>query len=470
MSEALEAARAGLRGEPVWVVGGAVRDRLLHRSIVDLDLAVDGDVRAAARHLALQVGGPSFPVSDAFDTWRVISPDRSWHVDLTKLRGGAIEEDLALRDFTVNAIAEPLAGGPLVDPYDGAADVAARRLRVVSDAALADDPLRVMRLARQAVQLDLRPDARTLDAARRHAPELIGVAGERVFAELRALLATDAAVAGMDLLAEIGAEAVVLPELTALRDVEQSRFHHKDVHGHTLEVLQAAIDLERDPGAVLGEEHGPALGAFLDEPLADEVTRGTALRLGALLHDIAKPVVADRLDDGRITFFDHDRQGAAMSREILTRLRTSERLRAHVAALALHHLRLGFLVHERVDGVLPPRAVYRYLVGCAPVELDVTLLSVADRLATRGENAEASIAKHLDLARQVIGDVLAWRAADAPAPLVRGDALAAALGIAPGPELGPLLAAIAEARYVGDVTTPDEAIALARRLHAGDDA
>lgn len=468
MSDALDAARAALRGEPVWVVGGAVRDRLLRRSIVDVDLAVDGDVRAAARHLALQVGGPAFPVSDAFDTWRVIGPLRAWHIDLTKLRGGTIEADLGLRDFTVNAIAEPLAGGPLVDPFDGAGDVAARRLRIVSDAALADDPLRVMRLARQAVQLGLTPDDPALEAARRHAPGLTGVAGERVFAELRALLATDAAVAGMELLAATGAEAVVLPELTALREVEQNRFHHKDVHGHTLEVLQAAIDLERDPAAVLGDEHAPALRAFLAEPLADELSRGVALRFGALLHDIAKPVTAARTDDGRITFFDHDRQGAAMSREILTRLRTSERLRAHVAALALYHLRLGFLVHERVDGVLPSRAVYRYLTGCAPVELDVTLLSVADRLATRGDNAEPSIAKHVELARQLVGDVLAWRAAGAPEPLVRGDALADALGIAPGPALGPLLAAIAEARFAGEVTTRDEAILLARRLHAGD--
>jgi len=463
MSAALDAAREALRGERAWVVGGAVRDRLLHREILDVDLAVDGDVRAAARHLALQAGGPVFPVSEEFGTWRVMAPDRTWQIDLTALRGTSIGEDLALRDFTVNAIAEPLAGGPLVDPHDGAGDVAARRLRVVGERSFADDPLRVLRLARQAVQLGLEPDERAVALARASAPALAGVAAERVFAELRGILATDRAVAGLELLADLHAEEVVLPELTALRDVEQSRFHHRDVHGHTLEVLQAAIDLERDPATAVGAVHAPAVSAFLAEPLADELTRGQALRLGALLHDIAKPATREERPDGFVTFFHHDREGAALSREILTRLKTSERLRAHVAALARHHLRLGFLVHERP---LDRRTVYRYLTTCEPVELDVTLLSCADRLATRGDNAGPAIAKHLDLAAELTGEALAWRAAGPRTPLVRGDVLADALGIAPGPALGPLLTAIDEARFAGEVATPDEAVALARRLHA----
>jgi poly(A) polymerase len=464
MSAALDAAREALRGERAWVVGGAVRDQLLHRAIVDVDLVVDGDVRGAARHLALQAGGPSFRVSEAFDTWRVMGPERAWQIDLTPLRGGAIEADLRLRDFTVNAIAEPLAGGPLVDPHDGVGDVSARRLRVVSEAALRDDPLRVMRLARLAVQLGLEPDEAALDAARRHAPGLRDVAGERIFAELKQLLAADRAVDGMELLHATGAEAVVLPEFAALRGVEQNRFHSKDVHGHTLEVLQATVDLEADP-SFLGRDVAPAISAFLAEPLADELTRGQALRFGAILHDIAKPVTQGRRDDGHVTFFDHDRQGADMSRAILTRLHASERLRAHVAALALHHLRLGFLVHQRP---LSRRQVYAYLTACAPVEVDVSLLSVADRIATRGDNAGPATVKHLDLASELLGDALAWHAAGPAAPLVRGDELADALGIAPGPALGPLLAAIAEARYAGDVADRAGAIALARTLHDDD--
>jgi poly(A) polymerase len=126
-----------------------------------------------------------------------------------------------------------------------------------------------------------------------------------------------------------------------------------------------------------------------------------------------------------------------------------------------HHLRLGFLVHERP---LSRRALYRYLTTTEPVEVDVTLLSVADRMATRGRKAQESIAKHVDLAREVLPATLAWRAEGRRVPLVRGDALAAALGIGDGPLVGRLLAEIDEARFAGEVATPDEAIALAARL------
>jgi poly(A) polymerase len=247
-----------------------------------------------------------------------------------------------------------------------------------------------------------------------------------------------------------------------MRGVEQTRYHHRDTYGHTLEVLEQAIALERDPAALFGDELGARVAAVLAEPLADELTRGGALRWGALLHDVAKPATQTPHPDGGFGFPHHDRQGAELARSVLERLRTSERLRAHVAALTRHHLRLGFLVHRRP---LSRRDVYAYLSACEPVEVDVTLLSVADRLATRGRKAEESIAAHLDLVRELLPYALDWReAGGAPAPLVRGDELARELGIAPGPELGRLLSGLREAQYAGEVTTRDDALELARRL------
>jgi putative nucleotidyltransferase with HDIG domain len=463
MSEALDALRGALRDERAWLVGGAVRDRLLGREVDDLDVVIEGDVHAAARHLALEIGGPAFELSDRFGAWRVIGPGRGWHADLTPLRHPTIEEDLAQRDFTVNAIAEPLLGGALIDPHGGAADLGERSLRMVGPDAFTADPLRSLRLARLACELELEPEQATLAAARAAGPQIAEVAQERVFAELRRVVLCDGAIRGLALMDEADVTAAVLPELDALRGVEQTPYHHRDVHGHTLEVLQAAIDLERDPAAVLGDELAEPVAALLAEPLADELTRGGALRFGALLHDIAKPATRIEVADGRVGFPGHDELGASMAREALTRLRTSERLRAHVAALTRHHLRLGFLVHRRP---LSRGDVYRYLTTCEPVEVDVTLLSVADRLATRGRKAQEAIAGHLDLAREILGAALAWRAAGPRTPVVRGDELAAALGIEPGPRLGPLLEAIAEAHYGGDVSSREDAIELARGLLA----
>jgi poly(A) polymerase len=285
MSVALDTTREALREEQAWVVGGAVRDRLLGRPVEDLDVVIDGDVRAAARHLALTAGGPTFELSDTFGAWRVVSPDRRWQVDLLPLREPSIEDDLRQRDFTVNAIAEPLAGGALIDPFAGADDLAERRLRMVSEEALVADPLRVLRLVRLACELDLAPEAATAEVARRHAAAVADVAQERVFAELRRIVVADRVVDGLALMAELSLTDAVLPEVAQLRGVEQNPYHHLDVYDHTLAVLEAVVELERDPGAVLGSEHADAVRAVLEEPLADDLTRGGALRLGALLHD-----------------------------------------------------------------------------------------------------------------------------------------------------------------------------------------
>ena len=154
------------------------------------------------------------------------------------------------------------------------------------------------------------------------------------------------------MMGELGATALVLPELEALHGVEQSRFHHRDVYGHTLEVLERVVELTGPGGlsSALGgalSSQQQAAQALLAEPLADEMNRGEALRWGALLHDAAKPVTREvRPADGRITFIGHDAQGAELARAVMARLRASERLGSHVAALVRHHLRLGFLVHE----------------------------------------------------------------------------------------------------------------------------
>jgi putative nucleotidyltransferase with HDIG domain len=466
----LEAARAALAGTSAWVVGGTVRDELLGRDTADVDIVVAGNPAQAARAVA-RAGGRAacFALSEEFGSWRVVARDRSWQVDVEPLRGETIEADLALRDFTVNAIARELGESEPIDPLGGIADLRAKRLRMAGPGAFADDPLRVLRLVRVAVELGMEPDAEALRGAAEEAHGLSEVSGERVFVELRRILATPHARHGIERMGAIGATAAVLPELDELRGVEQSRFHHLDVYEHTLEVLQGAVELtagevthaaELD-AAIGGQEERVA--QLLAQPLADEMTRGEALRWGALLHDAAKPPTrAVRPQDGRVTFIGHDELGAQLARTVLTRLRASERTRAHVAALVRHHLRAGFLVHE--DQPLSRRTVFGYLRRCTPVEVDVTLLSVVDRLATRGDHAEEAIAEHMRVARQLLEAGLSWHAEGPPRPLLRGDELASELGIATGPRVGELLELLAEAQYAGEVLTREQALEHARKL------
>ncbi|HEY2283098.1 MAG TPA: HD domain-containing protein [Solirubrobacteraceae bacterium] len=462
-AEGLRAIRTALDGAEAWLVGGAPRDRALGRDTFDLDIVIDASPQTTARAVARATGSAAcFELSEEFSGWRVIAQDRSWQVDVQPLRGGSLAADLALRDFTINAIAEPVAGGEPFDPLGGLDDLAARRLRMASPRAFADDPLRALRLVRLALELDLDPDPETARAASVAAPGLGEIAGERVFMELRRVIASPRALDGLRLMDSLGITAAVLGEVEALRGVQQSRYHHRDVHGHTLETLARTIELQADPGRILGsDELAGSVAELLSEPLADELTRGEALRWGALLHDAAKPLTGAVGADGRVTFFDHDARGAELARSVLERLRASERLRAHVAALVRHHLRLGFLVHEP-QRPLPRRSVFDYLQRTSPVEVDVTLLSVADRLATRGDRAAEAIDEHMRLARTMLADALRWRADGPPPPLWRGDELASALEIPTGPRLGEVLRELAAARYAGDVCTRDEALTHAR--------
>jgi poly(A) polymerase len=455
-----------LAGIDAWVVGGTVRDELLGRPIRDVDVAVAGDPEPPARAVAAAVRGPVFPLSEAFGAWRVIERSTARVYDFSPLQGETIEEDLGRRDFTVNAMARRLAGGDAIDPFGGRADLAARRLRVLGREAYESDPLRPLRLARLAAELGFAPDAETERLTLAAAPRAGEAAGERVFGELRRLLIAPGVLAGLELADRLGLVRAVLPEVADLHEVEQSHYHHLDVYGHTIEVLERQIELEGRLDEIFGPL-GEPVRAELDEPLADELTRGQALRFGALLHDIGKPATRSVRADGRITFMGHDRVGRDMCRALCRRLRTSERLSQFLQGLTRNHLRLGFLVHERP---LDRRAVYRYLRRTSPVEVEVTLLSCADRMATRGRNAERATRAHLELARELMAAALEWRANGPPKVPVRGDELADELGIEPGPELGRLLAELEEAAYAGEAATRAEAVALARRLRDNSDA
>src|SRR5262249_42534716 len=151
-----------------------------------------------------------------------------------------------------------------------------------------------------------------------------------------------------------------------------------DVHGHTIEVLRRTLEVESSLDRLIGPD-APAVAELLEEPLADELTRGGGLRFAALFHDLGKPETRSVNEGGRVFFIGHDHAGMRIVGEICSRLRASRRLTGYLESLTLNHLRLGFLVHEQP---LSRRAVYEYLKATEPDSVDVTLLTIADRLAT----------------------------------------------------------------------------------------
>ena len=467
--EITRAALAALRpGEAGWLVGGCLRDELLGRRVRDVDIAVDGRPETLARSLGDRFGGGAYATSDAFGTWRVVVDEL--HIDIAALRGGPpgdppdpatralrLEADLRARDVTVDALARPLDGEDIVDPLDGLSDLAASRLRLCSPASLDDDPLRVLRLARLARVFELIPEAAATEAAVLAAPGLARVSGERIRDELCALLATHAAPAAFRDLAVWGALTVVLPEVDRLRGVEQNPYHHLDVFEHTLEALTYVVGVVAQLGGRRFLTTPAEAGLPGVEPLVP-------VSWAVLLHDIGKPVVRVVDDKGRVIFWRHDETGRRMTADIGRRLNFSNRFVDFVGTLVRQHLRLGFLTREQP---LTRRALARYRRDVSPYVFESVVVSLCDRLATRGEKTSpTSMARHYRLARTV------WTAVSkAPAPqLLSGDDVMQLLGIEPGPAVGQALDALEEEIEAGEVTDEDGARAFLQEWWGRTDA
>ena len=446
---------------PAWVVGGGLRDALLGRPVADLDVITQGDPEAEARAISRAHGASRFPLSRAFGAWRLTGGDLPCQVDIMPVLGDGLDDDLSRRDFTVNALALPATGeGQVIDRHGGLRDLDERRMVLVGPSALEADPVRVLRLARIADQLGFAIDADAAAAARAAAPGVAESPGERVMEELSRIITADEPGRAVRLLDAIGGLGAVIPELDDCRGVDQSEYHHLDVLGHTLEVLDHVVAIERDPGDVF-RGNAEVVRNSLGEPLADGLTRGQALRLTALMHDMAKAATRGVMDTGRITFIGHDRMGADMADAWCRRMRTSNHLREFVVRGVRLHLALGFMVHRQP---LTLAQYDRYLRRVAPDPVEALVLAVADRLATDGpRTTPIQITRHLALARDMMDAHVRISAMEPIRPPLDGAQLAEMLQRAPGPWIAEVLVATREEQLMGRVHDALTAQAFARR-------
>jgi Poly A polymerase head domain/Probable RNA and SrmB- binding site of polymerase A len=243
-----ELAQDVLHGKEAWVVGGAVRDELLGRPVVDLDVVCD-EPQQAARAYAKRAGAAVFPLSEQHGGWRVALDDGRT-VDFLPLQGGSIEADLGTRDFSINAIAVPLAGGEPVDPFDGRGDLERRLLRAISTTVFDDDPLRLLRAARLEDELGFRLDAESERLVRERAPLVARSAGERVLEELSRLSAD-----GYERLDDLGLLEPLGGRIPSqLRAFDSPSFRLAAVFGRNLRRLPISNELRRCTDTLLRAE------------------------------------------------------------------------------------------------------------------------------------------------------------------------------------------------------------------------
>jgi poly(A) polymerase len=379
---------------------------------------------------------------------------------VTDFRGPTLPDDLADRDFTVNALAVPvrgLAGGAavVVDPRGGLADLRRRRLRLATPDAIARDPVRALRGIRLEALLRFRLDAGAARAIRRDAAALGRVAAERVAQEIVAILRLAGSASVVRRAEGLGVLAAVIPETVAMRGVTQPPPHRFDVLEHSLRTLMAADRLVARIGA-LGP-WGDLIATHLAEPLGGGVTRREALKLAALLHDVAKPETRAVID-GRIRFFGHDGLGAERVRAVGERLRLPASATRIVETLVRHHLRP---MHLEQAGQVTRRARYRFFRDLGDESRDLLLLTLADAAAVRGLSPFA-VWRRSGLVRELMAGWQEDREARAVPSLLRGEDVMGAFGLAPGPAVGQLLARAREAQDTGLVATREQALAHLR--------
>lgn len=471
--------------QPIYLVGGAVRDALLGRVSHDLDFVVPDRAIKLAFEVADALNAPAYVLDRERDTGRVMLPGAQTSLDFARFRGGNLTADLRDRDFTINAIALPatattLAG--LIDRHNGQADLAAGLIRPIHENSLTDDPVRTLRAVRLAYSLDftLTPEAET--AVRAAAPHLKNISVERVRDELLRLLQTNVPHKAVADLANLGLLAEVLPDIAALTTVEQSAPHHEPVFAHTLSVLrwlklvEDVIEPQRTQSLPRKDSNNSASSAvkkilepYTEQILArwqEEVDGGvsgrTLLRLGALFHDIGKGQTQSVDEDGRIRFLGHDKAGAKQTGQILRRLCLSNEAIAHVKKIVAGHMRPLYLANS--GGKLSRRAVYRYFRATGIAGVDIALLSLADHLATyNGTGPE----KQWQALLKVVSDLCHhyFERHDEtvlPPPLLDGRTLMQTLNLPPGPEIGRLLRLIQEAQAAGEIDSLETAVQYAK--------
>ncbi|WNI23682.1 CCA tRNA nucleotidyltransferase [Streptomyces sp. ITFR-16] len=434
-------------GFSLALVGGSVRDALLGRLGNDLDFTTDArpeDVLKIVRPWADSV----WEVGIAFGTVGVqkngyqieVTTYRSEAYDRTSRKpevsyGECIEDDLVRRDFTVNAMAVALPEKDFIDPYGGLEDLAERVLRTpgTAEASFSDDPLRMLRAARFAAQLDFEVAPDVVAAMTEMAGRIEIVSAERVREELNKLLLSSHPRKGLALLVDTGLAQQVLPELPALRLESDEHHRHKDVYEHSLTVLEQAIDLEED---------GPDL----------------VLRLAALLHDIGKPRTRRFEKDGRVSFHHHEVVGAKMVKKRMTELKYSNDMVKDVAKLVELHLRF----HGYGDGEWTDSAVRRYVRDAGPLLERLHKLTRSD-CTTRNKRKAAALSRTYDALEERIAQLKDQEELDAIRPDLDGNAIMKILGVGPGPVIGKAYAFLLELRLENGPMEHDAAVGELRK-------
>ena len=438
----------------IYITGGTVRDYLTGKArekIGDIDLTVKGDSHKVACQIAEKINGYVVPVGGEFNITRVALPNKMIGYDIRGFNN-SIEEDLAKRDFTINALAINLKKWnpnhvEVIGNDMGC--IASRTLYPVSDTIFKDDGVRLLRAFRLWRQFNFRISGKLERMIIRDKNYLLGSANERITSELLKIMSMDDSWATLISMDTLGLLGIIFPELEKCKDLEQPKdWHIDDVFHHSLNTVRNLESIVR-----FKHRHDIEHKDYFDLPVSDGVNRFTLLKLAALLHDIGKAETQTIDKDGDIHFYGHEKIGADMVRNRLFHLKLSKHSVDRISKIVRFHM----VPHELVKGVATPKAILRFYRKTLGFTLDTLFLGMADRLAHRwkGEESWAQYAER-------IKDV--WNLQDDPRfsePLrssyANGNTIMSWFDLKPGPIIGDILNELIEAEACGQITNDKDA-------------
>jgi poly(A) polymerase len=453
-------------GHRLYLVGGYLRDALLvafgkmtssDKPVKDFDFAVEGGHGFVfAKYVADKMNGHFVPLDEANDTARVVL-DNGNTLDFAGCVGGTIEADVWRRDFTINSLVwDPLDAEQITDYVGSLSDLENLTIRAVSESVFIEDPLRILRAYRFAAAIDGNIETHTRQWLENHVARLAKTAVERINFELFAIFNHQNSGRFIFDMGAAGLLEAIFPELTECRRVTANAFHHLALFEHSLETIpQLESRMAQLPDFVLESASGE---------LSFGVSRLAATKVAALLHDIGKPETWVINDDGRHTFYGHDRIGADLCELVAERLKWSKPVSKFIVKLIAWHLRPGQLFHQ---GLPTERAIRRFYRTCGVDTPELMMLAFADLGATCGPGLMGENRDYLDnsLIDLMNGYKDFENAAKLQPKLLDGNQIMALLGISGGPVIGTLLADLDEAQGFNEVLDRASAELFIKKLY-----
>ena len=451
----------------LYLVGGYLRDMLAGRrkENPDIDFCLKKNAIAFSRRLCHKIGGGFVVLDKEHGCSRIVKKagGKVYTIDFSDFRGKTLEDDLSLRDFTINSFAIRLKdfickanpAALFIDPLSGAKDLRAGLLKVDNDSSFDDDPLRLLRAFSFSAIFGFKIEKHTLRLITKNYKKLSLVSYERIRDEVFKVLDCKSSADYFKKIDDLGILSLIMPEIDVMRGVRQGPYHHLDVFKHSMQTLR---ELELLFSQL---KRNKELNACLNERICGDRKRSSLIKLGAFLHDIGKPK-ARRREGRKIKFHGHELIGRGIASNIARRLKLSGDELDCLRIMIFWHLRPGYLADNQV---ITARAKFRFFRDTKKEVVSVLLLSIADQRSTRGPlTSEEERIHHEKVCLSLIKEYFRKAKENKPIKFINGDDLIRKFKLVPSPLIGRILAEIEELQAVGKVKNKKAAFAFAAKI------